>query len=166
MTIPNVAYAVEWDAIHRPEEIKKFNVMPEMNPNVGILRIFPGITRATVKQLTLYNRSICYRFHAQVRSFLQPPMEGVVLQTYGAGNVPDTEAKSYLLQELRSACDRGVIVVNCTQCSRGVVTEMYAGGTVRPHLSSLIYMWLLLFIETSPDWGCTRTGYDSRISTD
>lgn len=64
----------------------------------------------------------------QIRSFLQPPMEGVVLQTYGAGNIPDTKAKSYLVQELQIACDRGVIVVNCTQCSRGVVTELYAGG--------------------------------------
>ena len=40
--------AVEWDAIHRPEEIKKFSVLPEMNHNVAILRIFPGITQATV----------------------------------------------------------------------------------------------------------------------
>ena len=39
---------VEWDAIHRPVETKKFTVYPEMNCNVGILRIFPGITHETV----------------------------------------------------------------------------------------------------------------------
>lgn len=39
---------VEWDAIHRPVETKKFCVHPEMNRNVGVLRIFPGITHATV----------------------------------------------------------------------------------------------------------------------
>jgi len=25
-----------------------------------------------------------------VRAFLQPPMQGVVLETYGSGNAPDT----------------------------------------------------------------------------
>ena len=43
-----------------------------MNPHVGVLRLFPGITEATV------------------RAFLQPPIQGVVLQTYGMGNAPDT----------------------------------------------------------------------------
>ena len=66
----------------------------------------------------------------QIRSFLQPPMEGVVLQTYGAGNVPDIDANAYLFQELKDACERGVVVVNCTQCSSGVVTDLYAGGIV------------------------------------
>lgn len=66
----------------------------------------------------------------QIKSFLQPPMKGVVLQTYGAGNVPDTESNSYLFQELKAANDSGVVVVNCTQCSSGVVTDLYAGGIV------------------------------------
>lgn len=67
---------------------------------------------------------------AQIKSFLQPPMQGVVLQTYGAGNVPDTAANSYLFEELKAAHDRGVVIVNCTQCSSGVVTHLYAGGIV------------------------------------
>lgn len=71
----------------------------------------------------------------QIRSFLQPPMEGVVLQTYGAGNVPDIEANAYLIQELKDASDRGVVVINCTQCSSGVVTHLYAGGIVRNAVS-------------------------------
>ena len=57
-------------------------------------------------------------------------MEGVVLQTYGAGNVPDQETNSYLFEELKAACERGVVIVNCTQCTSGVVTELYAGGIV------------------------------------
>ena len=56
-------------------------------------------------------------------------MQGVILQTYGAGNVPDTGRYSYV-EELKAACDRGVIVVNCTQCSKGKVSTNYAGGIV------------------------------------
>ena len=57
-------------------------------------------------------------------------MEGVIFQTYGAGNVPDTDENSYLFEELKAACSRGVIIVNCTQCSSGLVTELYAGSIV------------------------------------
>lgn len=62
----------------------------------------------------------------QVRAFLQPPMEGVVLQTYGQGNGPT--ARADIMAALKDACDRGVIIVNTTQCSRGVVSPMYAVG--------------------------------------
>lgn len=40
--------AVEWEAIQRPFRLRKFKVHTEMNHNVGILRIFPGITPITV----------------------------------------------------------------------------------------------------------------------
>ncbi|XP_064403928.1 L-asparaginase 1-like [Halichondria panicea] len=105
-----VDISVEWDAIQRPAKLEKFKVNTEMNNNVGILRFFPGITASSI------------------RSFFQPPMEGVVLQTYGAGNIPDTSSHSDIFQVLKSACERGVVIVNCTQCSQGTVSESYAGG--------------------------------------
>uniref|UniRef100_A0A7N6B182 asparaginase n=1 Tax=Anabas testudineus TaxID=64144 RepID=A0A7N6B182_ANATE len=81
-----------------------------LNRNVGLLRLFPGITAATV------------------RAFLQPPMEGVVLETYGSGNAPDNRPD--LLKELKKATDSGVIIMNCTQCLRGTVSTSYATGKV------------------------------------
>lgn len=65
----------------------------------------------------------------QVRAFLQPPMEGIVLETYGSGNAPDNRAD--LLEEFWKATERGVIMVNCSQCLRGSVTTSYATGKVR-----------------------------------
>jgi lysophospholipase len=67
-----------------------------MNPNVATLRIFPGITEATV------------------RAFLMPPIQGIVLETYGAGNAPNNRPE--LLHALREATDRGIVIVNCSQC--------------------------------------------------
>lgn len=64
----------------------------------------------------------------QVRAFLQPPMQGVVLETYGSGNAPDN--RSDLLEELKKATDAGVIIINCTQCLRGTVSTSYATGKV------------------------------------
>jgi len=67
--------------------------------DVGVLKLFPGISATTV------------------RNFLQEPLKGCVLETYGAGNAPDNRPE--LLAELREASDRGVVIVNITQCWKG-----------------------------------------------
>ncbi|XP_043118375.1 60 kDa lysophospholipase isoform X2 [Puntigrus tetrazona] len=99
---------INWDTVWRANTTSRFTVNTQMNRNVGLLRLFPGITAATV------------------RAFLQPPMDGIVLETYGSGNAPDNRAD--LLDEIRKATERGVIIVNCTQCLRGSVTTSYATG--------------------------------------
>uniref|UniRef100_A0A6Q2Z2W1 asparaginase n=1 Tax=Esox lucius TaxID=8010 RepID=A0A6Q2Z2W1_ESOLU len=101
---------INWDMVWRANTTARFRVSTQINRNVGLLRLFPGITVETVK------------------SFLQPPMEGIVLETYGSGNAPDN--RTDLLNELRKATERGVIMVNCTQCLRGTVTMLYATGKV------------------------------------
>ncbi|KAK4520070.1 uncharacterized protein ATC70_008199 [Mucor velutinosus] len=98
---------VKWPLVLRPTHIAKFNVCQKLNPNVGSLRLFPGINDSTI------------------RAFLAPPLQGVVLETFGAGNAP---ARPALLAALKEASDRGVIIVNCTQCRKGLVTDAYATG--------------------------------------
>lgn len=98
---------VNWDAILRPGDAP-LRVRTAMNPNVAALRLFPGITVDTLA------------------NFLRPPLEGVVLETYGSGNAPDR--RKDLLDALREATSRGVVIVNCTQCHRGTVSTTYAAG--------------------------------------
>lgn len=81
-----------------------------MNPNVATLRLFPGITESTI------------------RAFLAPPIQGIVLETYGAGNAPST--RQDLIAALEDANARGVVIINCTQCKKGLVTDVYATGKV------------------------------------
>lgn len=57
---------VDYDSVFRPHKLSRFCVTTSMNQDVAVLRLFPSITAATV------------------RSFLQPPIKGVVLQSYGA----------------------------------------------------------------------------------
>ncbi|XP_048456058.1 60 kDa lysophospholipase [Rhincodon typus] len=103
-----VEIKVNWDTVWRPNTTKKFMVHTNMNRNVGLLRLFPGITVATVK------------------TFLQPPMEGIVLETYGTGNAPDNRPD--ILEEFKKAVDRDVLIINCTQCLKGCVSQSYATG--------------------------------------
>lgn len=63
----------------------------------------------------------------QVRTFLQPPLKGVVMETFGSGNGPTNPD---LLRELREAAEQGLIIVNCTHCLQGAVTSDYASGMV------------------------------------
>lgn len=71
------------------------------------LRLFPGMSVVTV------------------RAFLVPPIRGIVLETFGAGNAPQ---KSDLMAALKQACDSGIVVVAITQCFKGSVSDAYETG--------------------------------------
>jgi L-asparaginase len=76
---------------------------------VAAVRFFPGISAAILGNL------------------LAPPIQGLVLETYGVGNAPANDPE--LLDTLRQAGRRGVVIVNCTQCLRGRVRMgTYATG--------------------------------------
>lgn len=71
------------------------------DPEVGIVQIFPGMTGRLFS------------------NYLQQPVKGLVLMTYGSGNIPTHD--QLLVDEITKACERGVIIVNCTQCLKGTV---------------------------------------------
>lgn len=99
---------VRWDLITKPIDRQAFKVHNAMCGNVAVLRIFPSISPASV------------------RAFLQPPLQGIVLETFGAGNAPK---KPQLLQAFKEASDRGVVIVNVTQCTKGTVSsDIYETG--------------------------------------
>jgi L-asparaginase len=76
--------------------------------SVVALRLFPGITGAVLRQV------------------LRDPVRGLVLETYGSGNAPTDPD---LLAALAEAAERGVVIVNVTQCLRGEVRMgTYAAG--------------------------------------
>lgn len=124
---------VDAAAIHRPNSISQFGVHTTLCRHVGLLRLFPSITTETV------------------RSFLQPPMMGVVLQSYGAGNVPSNRAD--LLSTLREAAERGVLIVNCSQCLEGTVKAAYETGT------SLLNVGVLPGSDMTPEAALTKLAY-------
>ena len=73
----------------------------KFDTNVAVLKLFPGIQQNIV--------------HALLRTH---GLKGVVLETFGAGNAPSDR---WLYRELKSAVERGVIIVNKTQCNTGSV---------------------------------------------
>ncbi|KAG1463995.1 hypothetical protein G6F46_003195 [Rhizopus delemar] len=123
---------VKWPLVLRPTNIAKFHVNTTLNPNVGSLRLFPGISNSTI------------------RAFLAPPLQGVVLETFGAGNAP---CRPELLDALKEASDRGVVIVNCTQCRKGLVTDAYATG------KQLSVMGVVPGADMTPECALTKLAY-------
>jgi L-asparaginase len=47
-----------------------------------------------------------------------PWLKGLVLETFGAGNASTAD---WFIDEIRSACEHGLIILNVTQCPAGSV---------------------------------------------
>jgi len=56
-----------------------------------------------------------------------PKLKGLIIETYGTGNAPNQNPA--FLAALQSATDRGIVIVNCSQCQQGrVEMSQYATG--------------------------------------
>lgn len=87
--------------IHYPDPGSRLRLRLNTNPNIAVLKLFPGISEKVV------------------RSILGTEgLRAVVLESFGAGNAPRHQ---WLFDALKEAVDRDVIVVNKTQCSTGSV---------------------------------------------
>ena len=87
--------------IHYNEPQSALKLHTKCDTNVAILKLFPGIQQPIV------------------RSILRTKgLKAVVLETFGAGNAPSAK---WLYRELKAAVDRGIIIVNKTQCNTGSV---------------------------------------------
>ncbi|TCD66187.1 hypothetical protein EIP91_001681 [Steccherinum ochraceum] len=124
--------AVNWNDVIRQTGLRRFRAHKSMSPNVATMRLFPGITAATV--------------HA----FLMPPTQGVVLETFGAGNAPQ---RADLMAALKEACDRGVVIVAISQCAKGSVSAAYETGR------SLLSVGVVSGGDMTPECALTKLGY-------
>ncbi len=111
---PSLAHAgihikYETNLIHRPEPGEMFKPHFQMDDNVVILTLFPGIRKEVVDAIVGI-----------------PGLRGVILKTFGSGNAPQ---KPWFIRRLQRLQERGVIVVNVTQCPKGSVEmERYETG--------------------------------------
>ncbi|MHC1777665.1 MAG: asparaginase [Lentimicrobium sp.] len=80
---------------------KKLKVHKNLDPNVAILKLFPGITENVVKSILGTSE-----------------LKAVILETYGAGNAPTDK---WFIRDLQSAIEKGISIFNVTQCKGGSV---------------------------------------------
>src|SRR5690554_5577089 len=76
------------EALYKPNRRKRLKVHKAMESNILLVKIFPGIDESTIKYLFDY-----------------PEMKGLVLETYGAGNVTTEE---WFINSLKNVIKRRV----------------------------------------------------------
>ncbi len=84
-----------------PKRNGKINLRKLKKTPIGVIKIFPGI------QFELFE------------SIMTSDLKGVVIETFGSGNVPDNDGE--LLPIIKKAFEKGTIVTICSQCPHGKV---------------------------------------------
>ncbi|MFE3847134.1 asparaginase [Flavobacterium sp. LB3P45] len=77
-------------------------VHKKLDNNVAIIKMFPGISEVVLAAILNI-----------------PNLKGVILETYGAGNAP---TEDWFINLLKKAINKGLHVINVTQCSAGSVS--------------------------------------------
>ena len=104
----NITYHTEY--ILQPERYDEpLHIAARLSGGIAVVKLFPGIEERTLRAM-----------------LSAEGLRGVVLETFGAGNAPTSE---WFIRVLEEAIDRGLIVLNVTQCRGGrVMMELYETG--------------------------------------
>ncbi|MEP0987332.1 asparaginase [Ekhidna sp.] len=90
-------------ALKPHDENAQLNVINNLDANVTILKIFPGITEHSVKSI-----------------LSDPQIKGVVLESFGSGNTMNFD---WFIDCLIKAIEGGKIILNVSQCIGGEVEQ-------------------------------------------
>lgn len=130
----NISY--NYSAIRYRIVKKAFKVHQKLDKNVAILHLFPGIQPSVVDAV-----------------FNIKGLKGLIIETYGSGNAPTIP---WFVDKIKLVIDRGVIVLNVSQCSAGSVdmgvyqtsleileAGVYSGGDITIEAAVVKLMFVL-----------------------
>ena len=90
----------KYDVI-RKKSVNPLVISTNIDTNVAILKIFPGINKNIVDAI----------IHTK-------GLKAIIIETYGAGNAPTEE---WFIESIKAALNKGIIIYNVTQCQAGRV---------------------------------------------
>jgi L-asparaginase len=96
-----VELSINREALLVPNRRKKFSVFKKLSSGVILMKMFPGMDEFTFKHMISYK-----------------DLKGLIIETYGSGNVTTQE---WFLDGIGEVIERGIPVINVTQCSGGTV---------------------------------------------
>ncbi|MBU8891371.1 MAG: asparaginase [Bacteroidales bacterium] len=88
-------------SIHYSSFNKALKIHAELDTNIAILKMFPGLGKETVHAILNIKK-----------------IRAIIIETYGAGNAP---TEKWFLNELKEVIKEGKIILNVTQCLAGKV---------------------------------------------
>ena len=101
LIISGVNLSINYQSLLTAKKNKKLVVHKIFEPNILLVKLFPGINKETVNHL-----------------FSTPNLKGMIVETYGSGNITN---EKWFLKALKIIIDKKIPVVNVTQCAGGSV---------------------------------------------
>jgi L-asparaginase len=101
LAIAGISIKYNYPYIHYPTHSMNLNVHTDLDCNVGVLKLFPGISPTSIDAV-----------------LNQKGLKGLVLETYGSGNAI---SDYWFLKRIKAAFDQRIIILNVTQCKAGSV---------------------------------------------
>ena len=109
--LANVGVHIDINKQHTLAPVESYFCKNNLDPSVGILTLFPGIDEEISRALVLESKR-----------------NAIILHTYGSGNVPKLNWLPSLLDE---AHEKGVMIINASQCRMGGVSQpAYASSRI------------------------------------
>jgi len=97
------------DPFIRPVTNQSLKLHTKLNQDIAILKLYPGISKK-VMQSVFYTKGL----------------RAVILETFGSGNAP---SHTDFISMLEEAVNKGIVIVNVTQCKGGGTVEIGRYGT-------------------------------------
>ncbi|KAG5667218.1 hypothetical protein PVAND_015209 [Polypedilum vanderplanki] len=119
-------YPVLFDFNKLGLDVRAFPTCVKTNRNENELIVSMKITN-NVAMIKLYPT---IRINV-VEEFLKAPIQGAVIESFGAGNMP--KLRTGLMKAIASASDRGLIIINVSSCLKGGVEQLYETGDLKAY---------------------------------
>lgn len=92
---------INQNALFKPNARKKLVTHKVFGTNIALIKLFPGISEMVLESI-----------------LKNPKLQGIVLETYGAGNAT---TEKWFLDLISKTIKKGIHIINVTQCSGGSV---------------------------------------------
>ena len=92
---------VNTDYLFKPNTKKKLKVHKNLDNNIALLKLFPGMSSGLIKSV-----------------LSTPNLKAVIIETFGSGNCT---TESWFINLLKDAIKKGIHIINVTQCAGGSV---------------------------------------------
>jgi len=92
---------INYEYLFKPNLRKKLKVNKNLDENIAILKLFPGISKTVIESV-----------------LNSANLKAVILETYGAGNCT---TEKWFIDILKITISQGIHIINITQCSGGSV---------------------------------------------